>query len=145
ETILRLAEADNKFVAIKEASGSLDQAMEILRHRPNHLALLSGDDPLAMPMIALGGHGSISVLANALPKQWSDMVKAALNGDFSTAQKIHLQLWPLHKPLYADGNPSGVKALTAHLGLGGEYFRLPLVGISDPVRRDLFAAFQKIS
>ncbi|MEL6802672.1 MAG: 4-hydroxy-tetrahydrodipicolinate synthase [Bacteroidota bacterium] len=145
ETILRLAEEDKKIVAIKEASGTLDQATEILRHRPDHLAVLSGDDPLTLPMISIGGHGSISVLANALPKMWSDMVSAARHQDFTTAREIHLSLWPLHGPLYADGNPSGIKALTAHLGLGRESFRLPLVGISDSVRRDLFTAFEKIS
>ncbi|MEM6396338.1 MAG: 4-hydroxy-tetrahydrodipicolinate synthase [Bacteroidota bacterium] len=145
ETVLRLAEENTKFVAIKEASGTLDQATEILRHRPDHLAVLSGDDPLAMPMIGLGGHGSISVLANALPKMWSDMVSAALDGDLHQANQIHLKLWPIHPPLYADGNPPGIKALVSHIGLCDEFFRLPLVGISRTVREELMRAFKKLS
>ena len=131
ETLLRLANASEKFVAVKEASGDMIQGMKIIKEKPAHFAVLSGDDPTAFSLIAAGGQGVISVMANALPEQFSEMVKTALNGDLSTARHINLQLLDLHPWLYVDGNPAGVKAALEILNLCSREVRLPLVPIQE--------------
>jgi 4-hydroxy-tetrahydrodipicolinate synthase len=131
ETILRLANASKKFVAVKEASGDLIQGMKIIKEKPAHFSVLSGDDPTAFSLITAGGQGVISVIANALPEQFSGMVKAALNGDIDTARQLNLQLLDLHPWLYIDGNPAGIKAALETLNLGSREVRLPLVPIRE--------------
>ncbi len=129
-TILRLAKASSKFVAIKEASGNILQGCDIIKYKPDHFLVISGDDPTAFPFIACGGDGVISVIGNALPKQFSQMTHAALNGDMEAAQKIHLQVHDLHHWLYVDGNPPGIKAAMEILGFCSREVRLPLVSQS---------------
>ena len=130
ETILRLAEASDRFAAVKEASGILSQATEILRHRPAHFGVLSGDDPLATAMIAVGGHGAISVIANVLPGQFSRMINAALANDINEARRLNFDLLDVHPLLYCEGNPVGIKAAASLLGLCENHLRVPLVPLS---------------
>ena len=106
----RLAEESDRFAAVKEASGILFQATEILRHRPDHLAVLCGDDPLATAMIAVGGHGAISVIANALPGHFSRMVAAALENRIGEARRLNFAMHDVHPLLYCEGNPVGYQS-----------------------------------
>lgn len=131
ETTLRLAEASSKFIAVKEASGNLEQAMKIIKHRPKDFLVLSGEDPLTLGMIAAGGDGVISVIANAYPGHFSDMVRAALNEDFATARKLNNQLLDVHPHLYKEGNPVGIKAAMELLGLCHREVRIPLVKMTE--------------
>jgi 4-hydroxy-tetrahydrodipicolinate synthase len=137
ETILRLAESSENFAAVKEASGSLPQAVEILRHRPDGFGVLSGEDPLTTAMIAMGGHGGISVIANAMPWHFSEMVNAALRGDFVRARQLNFDLLDIHPLLYVEGNPVGIKSAMSMLGLCGNYLRIPLVPLTEPRREKL--------
>lgn len=126
-TTLRLAHASERFVAIKEASGNLMQCMNIQREKPNDFLLLSGDDALALPMLSVGGQGVISVIANAYPRQFSDMIRAGLSNDYSKARTLHYQLLEMMRLIFVDGNPAGVKAALAQQGLCKDEVRLPLV------------------
>jgi len=137
ETILRLSEGSENFAAVKEASGILSQAVEILKHCRNDFGVLSGDDPLTAAMIAMGGHGGISVIANALPAHFSRMVNAALASDFPTARQLNFDMLDVHPLLYAEGNPVGIKAAVSMLGLCRNYLRVPLVPLSEPRRERL--------
>lgn len=129
-TLLRLANASKKFIAVKEASGDLAQIQQILKHRPDNFTVLSGDDPTALATIGCGGDGVISVIGNAFPKEFSTMVRSALNGDFKTAQQLNLSLFDIHQWLYLENNPAGIKAALAILGFCQNELRLPLVPIS---------------
>lgn len=131
ETILRLAQASDKFIAVKEASGDIVQGTKIIKGKPDNFLVLSGDDPTALGLIACGADGVISVIANAFPAQFSDMIRAALAGDFTTASALNLALIDLHKWLYIDGNPVGIKAALEILGLCSREVRLPLASISE--------------
>lgn len=130
ETTVRLAKASEKFIAVKEASGDLTQATKIIKDKPGGFQVLSGDDPLALGLIAIGGDGVISVIANIYPKPFSSMIKLALHGEYTNAQALNLKLFDLHKWLYIEGNPAGVKAGASILGLCENRFRLPLVPMS---------------
>jgi 4-hydroxy-tetrahydrodipicolinate synthase len=143
DTALRLARASEKFIAIKEAAGDMAQAMRLIKHRPEGLLVLSGDDPLTLPMIACGGDGVISVIANAFPAEFSGMARAALNGDFETARRLNNQLLDIHPWLYIDGNPSGVKGLMEYMGLCSKEVRLPMAPISDANLQALIGEAQK--
>jgi len=129
-TTLRLAHDFDNIIAVKEASGDLAQAGRIIKEKPTDFLVVSGDDALTLPMISIGGHGVISVTANALPKEFSTLVASALNGDYSTARSIHLQLIDVIELLFVDGNPGGVKAALKILGICNDKMRLPLVNIS---------------
>ncbi|MBK9107175.1 MAG: 4-hydroxy-tetrahydrodipicolinate synthase [Saprospiraceae bacterium] len=144
ETCLRLAHASTKFIAVKEASGDLTQATKILKDRPQNFLVLSGDDPLALGLIGIGGDGVISVIANAYPQIFSNMIRAALNNDFSAAAQLNFKLFDLHKWLYIEGNPVGIKAAVHHLGLCSHDFRLPLVRMSAANFENLKAEMNKI-
>jgi 4-hydroxy-tetrahydrodipicolinate synthase len=138
ETTLKLAhEYKGKIIAVKEASGNLNQMGYILRDRPNNFLVLSGDDGLTLPQIAMGADGVISVLGNCAPAQFSRMIKHALEGNFEEAAKIHLSLIELIDLLFAEGNPGGVKAALNALGLIENVLRLPLAPVSE-------ATFEKI-
>ncbi len=131
ETIVRLSHASDKFVGIKEASGNLVQAQYIIKHRASEdFLVLSGDDQITLGMIACGGEGVISVIANSHPKEFSNMVRAALNNDYAQARVLNNQLHDIHPLLYCEGNPIGIKAAMNILGLCDNYLRLPLVPIS---------------
>ncbi len=145
ETVLRLAEASDKFIAVKEASGDLVQGSQILKHRPDHFMVLSGDDPTALPLTALGGEGVISVIANLYPERWSTMIRAARSGDLVTATQIHLDLLDVHPWLYADCNPSGVKAGLEILGICRKDVRIPLTPQSPENYAGLKAEMEKVS
>lgn len=127
ETTCRLARECDNIVAIKEASGSLEQVDEIIKYKPADFEVLSGDDALTFPMIACGAVGVISVIGNALPKEFSRMIRLEFNGEFEAAQKIHHKFTDLYSLLFVDGNPAGVKALLTEMGFIKNQLRLPLV------------------
>ena len=126
-TILRLANASEKFVAVKDASGDLVQVMEILKHKPEHLAVLSGEDPLTLPILGCGGKGAISVIANAYPKTFSEMVNAALAGNYELARSHNNAILDIHPWLYIENNPIGIKAAMEVRGLCSREMRIPLL------------------
>ena len=123
----------NNIVAIKEASGNIQQIMEILRDKPSDFTVLSGDDAITQPLMSLGATGVISVAANAYPKQFCQMVHKMLDNAYSEALSIHYRLLKMNGLLFADGHPAGVKALMSHIGLCKNVLRLPLVPVSDTV------------
>lgn len=127
ETTVRLANDCSNIVAIKEAAGSLEQVDEIIKNKPEHFEVLSGDDALAFPMIASGASGVISVIGNALPKEFSRMIRLEFNGEYEPARKIHHRFTELYSLLFVDGNPAGVKALLHEMGFIENELRLPLV------------------
>ena len=131
ETTLKLAHDHSNIIAIKEASGNINQMSYILRDRPENFLVISGDDGLTLPQLALGIDGVISVVGNAFPKQFSRMVKLGLEGNFAEASKIHLKMIEIIDALFAEGSPGGVKAALNILGLMENSLRLPLVPISE--------------
>lgn len=130
-TTLRLANDFENIIAVKEASGNLEQAMQIIKNKPEGFYIVSGDDALTLPIVASGGDGVISVVANAYPQEFSDMVRATLNHDLKTAQNLHYKLLDFINLLFAEGNPGGIKAALKILGICGDDLRLPLVNVSD--------------
>lgn len=143
ETVLRLAEASEQFVAVKEASGDLVQGLQLIKNRPEHLCVLSGDDPLALSLTACGGDGVISVIANAYPAAFSDMIRAVREGDLATAQAINLALLDVHPWLYVEGNPVGIKAAMENMGFCRREVRTPLAPLSDDAYRQLQLEMEK--
>lgn len=131
ETTLRLAHASNKFVAVKEASDDIYQIMKIIKGRPEGFLVLSGDDFMTLPVIAAGGDGVVSVIANCSPRPFTDMVRAALRDDMPTARILNLDLLDLYRQLFVEGNPVGVKAALEIRGLCSREVRLPLVSMTD--------------
>lgn len=129
ETILRLAEVDS-IVAVKEASGSMAQVMDLVAQRPNGFAVLSGDDNLTLPMLSLGANGVVSVASNIAPQMMGTMVRAALAGKFDEAQQMHYQLLPLFRMVFLQTNPIPIKAAMAQAGMLQEIYRLPLCELS---------------
>lgn len=135
-TTVELASHPN-IVAVKEASGNLQQIMEILRDKPEDFRVLSGDDGITQPMMALGAEGVISVAANGYPKPFCEMVHKMLEGKNEQALPLHYKMLKMNGLIFADGNPAGIKALMAHNGLCKNVLRLPLVPVSDTVRQDI--------
>lgn len=127
ETTVRLAKDCPNIVAIKEAAGSLEQVDEIIKNKPSHFDVISGDDALTFSMVASGAAGVISVIGNALPKQFSRMIRLEFNGEYEPARRIHHKLTELYSLLFVDGNPAGVKALLNDMGFIENRLRLPLV------------------
>lgn len=127
ETTCRIATDFTNVVAIKEAAGSLEQVDEIIKNKPNHFEVISGDDALTYPMIASGAAGVISVIGNALPREFSKMIRLEFQGEYEAARLIHHQFTELYKLLFVDGNPAGVKALLNDMGMIENVLRLPLV------------------
>ena len=127
ETTVRLAEDCENIIAIKEAGGSLEQVDEIIKNNPARFDVISGDDALTFPMIASGAAGVISVIGNALPKEFSRMIRLEFNGEYEAARKIHHRFTELYSLLFVDGNPAGVKALLHEMGMIENELRLPLV------------------
>lgn len=134
ETTLALAETPN-IVAVKEASGNMDQIMEIIRLRKPDFGVISGDDAITMPLIAAGADGVISVVANAFPEKFSQMVHASMNGDLDSARKEHYDLLAITRMFFEEGNPGGVKVALAHRKIMEEYLRLPLMEVSESLRK----------
>jgi len=133
-TTLRLADDFPNIAGIKEASGNFSNIMEILRKRPKGFGVWSGDDALTLPLMALGADGVISVVSNEFPKQFSNMVRLCLKGNFKVALKIHNQLLDLMQFNFIESSPIPVKAVLAEMGLIGENYRLPLVKLSEKHR-----------
>ncbi len=135
ETTLRLAKEVDNIAGIKEASGNMVQCMHILRDRPTDFLVVSGDDHITLPLIACGMDGVISVVANCFPKDFSDMVRFSLQGDFASARPLHYKCLEGNDLLFAENNPAGVKAFLYELGLIENVLRLPLVPLSDGVHQ----------
>ncbi len=127
ETTLRLARDFENVVAIKEASGNITQMDDIIKNKPKNFDVISGDDGITFPLLTLGAVGVISVIGNALPQEFSRMVRLALRGEYDQALSIHHRFTELFKLLFVDGNPAGVKALLSEMGLIQNELRLPLV------------------
>lgn len=139
ETTLRLANECDNIVAIKEASGNFAQIMRIIKYKPKDFQVISGDDLITLPLIAAGADGVISVVANAYPKDFSEMVRLALKGSIADARKLHYKLTDITDLLFADGNPGGVKAALEIMGICTNNLRLPLV----PVNKRIYTMIQE--
>ena len=126
-TTVRLANDCENIVAIKEASGNLEQVDEIIKNKPNDFDVISGDDALTFPMVSCGAVGVISVIGNALPKEFSKMIRLQMRGEYDPARKIHHRFTDLFSLLFVDGNPAGVKAMLSEMGFIENVLRLPLV------------------
>jgi 4-hydroxy-tetrahydrodipicolinate synthase len=138
-TLLRLSEVPN-IAGVKEASGNVAQMCEICRAVPESFLVLSGDDALTLPLMAVGGHGVISVAANEAPAEMTRMVELAEQNDFAAARQVHGRLMPLMSANFVESNPIPVKAAMAAMGLLEEVYRLPLVSPSDASRRRILDA-----
>jgi len=137
ETTLCLANDFDNIVAVKEASGDLQQIAEIIEKRPANFLVLSGDDGLTPKMIEMGGDGVITVIGQSHPQIFSDMVRAGLAGDFEKANQLHDKLTPIYEPLYIDGNPAGIKATLNIMGICKNVLRPPLVGVTEETYNNL--------
>ena len=144
ETTLRLANASDNFLGVKEASDDIYQVMKIIKGKPKDFLVLSGDDFITLPLIATGGDGVISVIANTTPRPFTDMVRAALRYDMPTAQQLNLKLLELYRLLFTEGNPVGVKAAMELQGLCSREVRLPLVPMSENGVHLLMAELEKV-
>ena len=138
ETTLELAQSVSNIIGVKEASGNLEQIMEIISSKPNDFLVISGDDALTLPHITCGGDGVISVVSNAFPKRFSSMVSHALRGELEKARAFHYELFPIIQQLFADGNPGGIKYVLKLINIGEDYMRLPLVNINDETAKKLY-------
>lgn len=144
ETTLRLAEVEN-IIGVKEASGNLSQIMEILRSRPEGFLVLSGDDSLTLPLMAVGADGVISVVANEVPRSLHEMVMAAFGGDWEQARWIHNRILPLMEINFIESNPIPVKTALAMMEMLNENFRLPLVPMTMTSREKLRAVLKELN
>lgn len=145
DTTLRIANEIPNIIGIKEASGDLNQMMKIIKNKPENFLVISGDDAITLPLIAAGGDGVISVVANAFPKKFSDMVRACLKGNFNEARKNHYQLLSFTEMIFSEGNPGGVKAALKILGICDDVMRLPLVNISSSLFEKIKNEIEKIN
>ena len=138
DTTLKLANECENIVAIKEASGNLEQIMQIILNKPDGFLVISGDDALTLPHLAIGGDGVISVVANAFPKRFSTMVSSILKGDLDLAKQKHYELFEIIKYLFADGNPGGIKYVLKLINICEDNMRLPLVNINEKTANKLY-------
>jgi 4-hydroxy-tetrahydrodipicolinate synthase len=141
-TIARLAELEH-IVGLKEATGSLDEVQEVIRLCGDKIDVYSGDDSLTLPIMAVGGVGVISVVANVMPRHSADMVQACLSGDWDTARRLHYELLPLMRALFLETNPVPVKAALAAMGYCRDELRAPLLRMSEPARARLQETLRK--
>ncbi|MFN0015403.1 MAG: 4-hydroxy-tetrahydrodipicolinate synthase [Saprospiraceae bacterium] len=144
ETTLRLAHASDKFLGVKEASDDIYQITKIIQGKPKDFLVLSGDDFITLSLIASGGDGVVSVIANSTPRPFTDMVRAALHFDMPRAQQLNLKLLDLYRLLFTEGNPAGIKAALELQGLCSRDVRLPLVPMSEAGQGLIRAALEKI-
>jgi 4-hydroxy-tetrahydrodipicolinate synthase len=144
-TTLRLAEDCPNIIGIKEASGNFDQIYQLLKNRPEGFLVISGDDAITLPLLSLGADGVISVVANAFPKKFSDMVRSGLSGNFILARKLHFELIDFINALFIDGSPGGIKAALNEMGLCEEFLRLPLVPVNKEVRKQIKKLIDQIA
>ncbi|KRP11368.1 MAG: 4-hydroxy-tetrahydrodipicolinate synthase [Sphingobacteriales bacterium BACL12 MAG-120813-bin55] len=143
-TTLRLQKDSNHIVAIKEASGSFAQIMQIVQKTPATFLTLSGDDAITLPLISIGAQGVISVIANAFPEQFSSMVALAMDGQIEKAKKIHYRLLSIVDLIFAEGNPAGVKYVLQRKGIMNNHVRLPLAEISNTLKLRIDEEIEKI-
>ena len=134
-TTLHIAKKMPKVIGIKEASGNISQIMNIIHHKPEQFLVISGDDALTLSLLACGADGVISTTANAFPKDFSTMVRLALQGNYAQAKEYHYKLLPCMSACFKDGSPSGVKAFLHIQGLIEDYVRLPLVNVDEDTRK----------
>lgn len=137
QTTLHLAHEVANICGIKEASGNMEQIMQIIKNKPDNFLVISGDDNLTLPIIAAGGSGVISVTANAFTADYCNMVNLCLSGNFEAARILHYKLTGLTDLFFADGNPGGVKAALKMLGVCGDSVRLPLINVNEKVYAQL--------
>lgn len=145
ETTLRLARDCENVVAIKEASGNFTQIDDIIKNKPKDFDVLSGDDGITFPLMTMGATGVISVIGNALPKEFGRMVRLAAQGDFSSALQIHHKFTELFKLLFVDGNPAGVKAMLNNMGIIQNELRLPLVPAKITTMHEIAAIIKELN
>lgn len=134
ETVIRLAADFNSIVAVKEAAGDIVQTMRLISGCPKDFRVISGDDMITLPSVLAGGAGVISVIGQAFPKEFSDMVRLGLQGKVAESYKLHYKIAPSIDYIFAEGNPAGIKAVFHKMGICGDTVRLPLVGVSDVLR-----------
>ena len=133
ETTLQLAHDVPNIIGIKEASGNMEKVMNLISKKPKDFLIISGDDILSLPILACGGDGVISVISNAYPKDFSEMVRLALNGNFEKARKLHYKLLGITHDIFIDGNPSGIKGLLNVMDICSEHVRLPLMSVNKTI------------
>ncbi len=144
ETTLTLANEVDNIAGIKEASGNMEQIMQIIKHKPKDFLVISGDDGITLPLIASGADGVISVVANAYPKSFSEMVRQALANNIEKARSLHYQFSDLIPMLFAEGSPSGVKYILAQKEICQDYFRLPVVPIGKTLQNKISDTIKNI-
>ncbi|MBN8674207.1 MAG: 4-hydroxy-tetrahydrodipicolinate synthase [Chitinophagales bacterium] len=131
DTTIRIARECKNIFATKEASGNFDQINQIIKYKPAEFMVISGDDPITLPMIAAGAEGLISVVANAYPKEYAEMVRLCMDGKFAEAQQLHYKYTDIIASMFTEGSPSGVKAYLSEMGLCKNTFRMPVWPVSD--------------
>lgn len=144
ETTVKLARDFSNIIAVKEASGSLEQVDEIIKNKPDHFDVISGDDALTFSMIASGAAGVISVIGNALPREFSRMIRLEFKGEYEPARKIHHMFTELYSLLFVDGNPAGCKALLNDMGMIENVLRLPLVPTTITTKQKMAAILKEL-
>ena len=143
-TTLRIARECKNIIATKEASGNVEQIMQIIKDKPEGFEVISGDDGITLPIMACGAIGVISVVGNAYPKLISDMVRLCLQGKFVESRPAHEKMLPLISSMFAEGNPSGVIAYLSALGITKNTFRLPVVGVSDALMQTIQSLMKSV-
>lgn len=143
DTTLRIAQL-SQIICTKEASGSLDVCMDVLRQAPEDFGVISGDDNYTLSYIAAGMQGVISVIGNAYPKEFSQMVNYALDGDFKNARHLHYKLLPVMQAIFKDGNPGGIKYVLSKLNICKNVFRLPVVPVNSSTQKAIDLAMEKL-
>lgn len=142
-TTLRLANDFDSIIGIKEAGGDMDQYLELINNKPKDFLIISGDDDLALSSVIAGGHGVISVIGQAFPRQFSDMINFALNNDSSSAQSINNQLSEIIALIFEENNPAGIKSLLHEMNLCNDILRIPLLSVSPKLRSDILKELDK--
>lgn len=137
ETTVRIATECENVIAVKEASGNFEQIMEIIQNKPNNFLVISGDDAITMPFIALGGDGVISVVGNGFPALFTHMVNAGLKGNTEKSKELHYKILPIIKHLFSEGNPAGIKETLSYLKIMAPHVRLPLVNVSESTKNTI--------
>ncbi len=145
ETTLKIAHGLQNIVGVKEASKDLEQIARIIKEKPENFLVISGNDELALPFMSLGGDGVISVISNAFPATFSKMVRLCLEHDFAAARALYLQLFDITQAIYADGSPSGVKAVLGHKGLCKNVVRLPLVKVNKSLNMQIVQLLEQLN
>ncbi len=144
ETTLAIAAETKNVIGIKEASGNIEQCMHIIKHKPKDFLVISGDDGITLPLMACGAEGVISVVANAYPKSFSEMVRLCLANQFEKARTLHYQFTDLIPLLFAEGSPSGIKFVLSQKDICQDYFRMPVVPVSKAMQHKLLEAMKGV-